>query len=673
MRKKLVLAACLIGACLLGAWLVSMILFVPEASQYEEDVEEGGFSGVVVDGLTGAPIPGARVYAQFKADGHVVSEQVSDESGEFSLLLEDGSYEILAEALGYVRRGKREAGRSVEVLDKTHFVNGRIRLWPQAIVKGRVLAGERGIVASVGVTYESDASGEENYTFTSLFTDERGQFELGRCYAGIVSVSIAAEGFAQVRLQDIVLRSGQTLDLGDIPLREGVSLFGVVTDVQSMQGVSGAYVRAYDVNGALLDETRTTAGGEYRLAAIDLFRVQVLVSADGYEDIREVLQLSKDVNHAYHVGLRRTWGLRVMVQNDTGREPEQTHLTVVDLGTGERVYEATVGNGMTVMDALRGGPYLVRAESSDRATFVEKRAATGDLVRLQLRPFARIEVKVLSVDGAPLERGEYRYTYRPNLDEEAAAMAWRHFSGLLFEVGNLSPGYYRVEVKSGGSGIESAEFYLSMGDVRLMTLQGTEGGVLRGRVVLEGEHRGIRADIEVVGTGQTARSDADGQFTLDRLPSTTFDVRIRAGFGGEGVVFSGIAVPEGGVVEREFALDAEKYREERRATYEERRARGETRRGRSPWSEDGRSEGMFPPSERGRPPWGDGPPPWGDGPPPEGGSSWERPSGSDQWIEIPSGSRPPWGDGPPPWGDGPPPEGGSSWERTSSGQWVEIF
>ncbi|MBQ9244557.1 MAG: carboxypeptidase regulatory-like domain-containing protein [Proteobacteria bacterium] len=615
------------------------------------DESVGGISGIIVDGITGKPLEDAHI----TATGPLGSfEASSTSSGKFSLDLEDGTYELVPEHEGYASRGRSEKVRKITVQDGTRFVNAKIRMWPTAAVTGRIVTGNIGIQGKVTFTYERDASGAESYVYATLDTDESGHFQLSDTYAGIMDISVAADGFANLELRDIMIKNGQTIDLGDIPLRDGVSLFGQITDSATHHGISNASIVLKNRTD-ILERTTTDSDGNFRALPLDTKQVIVEISADGYHPVRYPLRLSGNTNREFNTELRRAWGLRLDIQNQTGREPLRTHVIITDVTTNKVVYDEVLKNGKFSLDSLKGGPFLIEAESADRLTQVTVRTASGEDAVIRLKPLPRILVKAKESDGSDMLKGEYRYGFRPTNSGDEDFTPWAEIAGPDFELNDLPEGYYRVELRKGGTRtVTSPEFALHNGDVRHLVVQMTEGGVLMGHVVSSVEGYNLHATVMIEGDSRTVQTDRDGNFVFDKLPTDPVTVLIRPNREEEETSFPGILVKENETLEREFRVNAPNT-EQRRKRREEYRKQVETARENGelppapPWGgENGRRHGR---SHRGNGENG-GPPPWANGengerpaPPWANGENGERPA--PPWANGENGERPA-----PPWANG---------------------
>ena len=628
-----------IPVVVLGIGAGAAVLLLSE-HEVPHDDSIGGISGIIVNGLTGEPLENAQITA-VGLSGEI--QTTSTSKGEFSLDLADGTYDIVPNLDGYTSRGRNDKARKIAVKDNTRFVNAKVRMWPTSSISGRIVTDNIGIQGKVTFTYERDASGAESYVYQTLDTDESGHFQLSGAYAGMMEVSVAADGFANLELRDIILKSGQTLDLGDIPLRDGVSLYGQITDSSTHHGIGSATIALMDKASKVVERTTTDAEGNFRALPIDLTQVVVEISADGYQPVKYPLHLRGNTNRELNATLKRAWGLHINVQNQTGRDPLKTHVKITDVTTNKVVYDEVLANGKYSLDSLKGGPFLIEAESFDRLTQVTVRTTSGEDAMIRLKPMPRILVKAKESNGTDMTKGEYRYGFRPTNSGEEEFTPWSEIAGPDFELNDLPEGYYRVELRKDGTRtVTSPEFALHNGDVRHLVVQMTEGGVLMGHVVSSVEGYNLHASVMIEGDSRTVQTDRDGNFTLDKLPQEPFTIVIRPNREEDEVKFSGILVKDNETVEREFRVNAPNT-EQRRKRREERRKEME-----AAWA-----NGEMPPP----PPWANGenggPPPWANG---ENG-------GPPPWANGENGGPPPWANGenggPPPWANGenggPPP------------------
>ena len=644
MKKWLIIAACL-GAA--GA-AAGMYLHAENDDSATSDLPtaSGGFSGIVTNGATGKPLAGARVAAVNQATNEVAASTESSESGAFALDLPDGDYVIRATADHFVAQGKLDNGREILVHNDTRYVNARIDLWPASSMHGRVVSGNAGIQAEIELHYESDSSGAGDYIFKTIESGADGRFIIGEIYAGTASVAISAEGFTTAHLADIHIQPGESIELGDIPMRDGITLYGRITDASSTTGIDGAEITVRNARNQIIARCSTDHDGNYRMRPIETARVMIEVSAEGYYVYRQRMAVGSNARQEASFKLDRAWGLMLDIQNQTGRDPSHTLIRITDISSSQVVYEHTLSNGKISLDSLKAGPYIIEASTTDRVITQTVRANAGQSMRIVLKPLAIIHAHAQNSNGEPLQSGEYRYIARLNDSPDDTETPWTALVSPDIDLDELPAGTYRLELRTDNTRIVSSpEFVLKNGDVRDMVIRMTEGGVLQGRVVSTESGIGIDATVELVADKpRTVKTDNEGNFTIDKLPQTAFSIVISPDRDEGSKTFENIQVKDNETISRTFSVDAPNAdrRAKRRAMRENWRNNG----GQPPWGDGKPPWGDGPPPA---PPWGDGKPPWGDGPPPA--PPWG--DGKPPWGDGPP-PAPPWGDGKPPWGDGSP-------------------
>ena len=396
----------------------------------------------------------------------------------------------------------------------------------------------------------------------------------------------------------------------------------------------------------------------------------VEVTAEGYASIQQRIRFSGNTNREMNMALRRNTGLFLTIQNQTEREPKnEMRIKIRDLSDSGLIFEGTVINGQKDFNDLYGGPFLIEAESPDGMTHQVQRASAGDEVLVQLKPFARILGQAKTRDGDSLTDCSYRYNMDLECTGKWSENSWNKLeNGNPFEINNLREGCYRVELKRNSDGriVSSPDLRLKDGDVRQLTLQMTEGGVLRGHVITAGDGLNVvqaRVTLDEGLDKQVTSTDAEGYFVLDNLNNKPFSISIHITRENKDFHFENIIVKDNETHEQTFRIDLPTLDRDERINRNKNAAllRGEDGSGGDatpPWM---RGDGP-PPWEDETPPWGDNPPPWGDNPPPWG----DNPP---PWMDG-DNPQPPWGDGPPPWGDNPPPwmDGGNSPLPEDNGQ-----
>ena len=70
------------------------------------------------------------------------------------------------------------------------------------------------------------------------------------------------------------LKPGNTVDLGEIPMQPGVTIFGVITDEASNKAVKGATIKFVDFNRKKVIQTKSQADGSYILPSTAMDKIK---------------------------------------------------------------------------------------------------------------------------------------------------------------------------------------------------------------------------------------------------------------------------------------------------------------------------------------------------------------------------------------------------------------
>jgi hypothetical protein len=179
--------------------------------------------GQVIDGATGAPVPGAEVWvSQF---GYVHSDDEpkhADAQGHFSLEVEEGEHHLSArsgeDTGAYEGKVSVEQGNRVEGLI--------IRLGASGLLSGKVFTlSNRQPVVGASLTALHVASG---WSYSAK-SDATGAFRVERLPAGKYELTAEASGFAEARRGGLQLEPGQELTV-ELAFTHQSSLEGTVVD-----------------------------------------------------------------------------------------------------------------------------------------------------------------------------------------------------------------------------------------------------------------------------------------------------------------------------------------------------------------------------------------------------------------------------------------------------------
>lgn len=245
--------------------------------------------GTAVNRDTREPIHGAEVelYLANRPGGAKRADPSSNKSGRFeSPSLEPGSYSLILSAPGF-------QSRKIPVDDLSE---GEIRnLGPVPLVKGLEVRGrilspdgtpvKEGDVALRASSLPGYLRGTRGLDTFSSHIDAQGRFRLGGLKDGEYRLRVGAKGFADLTQE---LSLVEDLDLGDLIVKEGCQLRGVVKD-SAGNPVSGLTIEARAGDTRNIAEQRTVSTDENGDFAIENLNsgLHALVVRSGRRKIKE--------------------------------------------------------------------------------------------------------------------------------------------------------------------------------------------------------------------------------------------------------------------------------------------------------------------------------------------------------------------------------------------------
>ncbi len=263
--------------------------------EYHAPAHNPALLGFVRNGMTRKRLPAT---IRVMSEGELVQTFKCDSNGEFEIRLEDGNYEFMATYPGFVSYGRDDDWHKFSIHGR-QFDYDKVVLWPEAKVTGRVVSGNSGVDAELKFFYIEDNADTKNYLFKTIRTDENGDFTLDKAYGGIQRIELSADGFISQELTNIELEPGETVQLGEIPMKQGLKIYGIVKDKSSKKGIPDATIRFVDLSRKVLVETKTAADGSYTLPLTEMNKLQLSVTADGYMPNSKFI-VAKDLSRYEH-------------------------------------------------------------------------------------------------------------------------------------------------------------------------------------------------------------------------------------------------------------------------------------------------------------------------------------------------------------------------------------
>lgn len=369
-------------------------------------LEQGNrLAGTVVDG-DGKAVQGATIVLREIFEGIKEHRQQSDSQGEFRFA---GLYAANPVEIE-VTHANHRAYRAEQVAVNRDDLE--IRLERLGAIRGRVLGGGGAPLTNFSV--KPSYLGEAELAAPSLsrqvsrsFSDPSGTFTYEGLPAGEYEVAVSAPGYAALVLPGIQVRTGETIDLGELDLPEGGMVDGRVIDGATGQPLAGVSLRLGGLNrssvsgasrGAAVTEMRTGPDGTFLFRGLpDASTISMRVELDGY-----INQTITKINT-----LDASTCRNLQIEMEIGGEIVGTVIAADgNPGKGLSVYLAGIGglrgqsgvnqttrsdaSGQFRFDGLRPGSYRVSARprnarsATSANSSVEVQVLSGNIVELDL-------------------------------------------------------------------------------------------------------------------------------------------------------------------------------------------------------------------------------------------------------------------------------------------------
>jgi hypothetical protein len=425
--------------------LILLLISAPSPQNPPPSSTSFSIAGVVVDAITGAPVPRAEVSIFARNDEF---KMITGADGRFRLPApEAGTYPIFAEAHGYVREsldqhGSYSTGVAVgNGLDSEHLV---FRLHPQAVIYGRITDEHGDAVrhANVQLFSRSNARGARaNFVQprNQTQTDDLGEFRFPHLLPGKYFAVVQAQpwyaqtGFKGQRESDqsgpafgkVNLKVDPSLDVVyPLTFYPGVFNEGSATELDvaagsqveaniQMQAVPSVHVFLTNLpvdpenpNGINISATQKVLGsvdlgmgvalnqiapGEFEVAGLPPGKITFIVGAGGQDQHRT---FSVNVADGNTIDTAATAGPAANVSGRVilpaaAEHFEQGLLSLV--GEGNRGLNAKIQkDGSFSLSSVQAGVYKPVAYIPPGRNYVERISATG----------ARVQGREITLDGS---------------------------------------------------------------------------------------------------------------------------------------------------------------------------------------------------------------------------------------------------------------------------------
>jgi protocatechuate 3,4-dioxygenase beta subunit len=530
--------------------------------------------GTVRDGVTGQPVPQARVEARQEMTLSLpwepkagVAQAVTDAKGHFRLEgLAGGPQTVSARVTG------GNSGR------KNGALPGRpadIYLFPGATLSGTVWGPGNLRVAGAVVRAEADAPGFRIAPEPAV-SDDQGRYEIMGIEPGSYRLAARHKDFAPELVDGVTVERGGDAH-ADINLDKGASVVGrlVAGPEQTVPGrVTIQEIDGQAVPWSLSEILRAEAGadGRFRLEMLPSGAHVLGVRAPGYSSKRVDVQVrpgGRDVDVG-DIELESGLAIRGRVRDAAGRPIAGANLTASQAGmmAPSPVQAVSEADGSFVIGGLQPGAYRLNAFAAGYGGAERSVEAGVDKADVVLSPAGSIAGLVVDDAGRPVEA--FRVSANPARREGASAdrFAMRPQGRMInsadgrFLLEDLGEGTYVVEASAvGRASAHVSEVKVAPGSTAdVGTIRLSAGGTVKGTVADTGGQPVPGAVITVRGPGRDFMSmgaqgvsDPAGAFEVNGVPLGTVAVSASHPSYAEGQV-SGIEVDAKNAAEARIVL-----------------------------------------------------------------------------------------------------------------------
>lgn len=363
--------------------------------------------GQVVDG-TGAPVPGAKVWANIPGHHSERLAEQADAQGRFSLEISEGTYLLGASATGL--SGFHEGHVTVA---RGGLVDGLvIRLHPTGTLSGRAFV--QSTQEPIQGAFLSLRHGESGWNH-SVQLQQNGTFRAERLPPGLYFVALYKVGFSGTRREDVRIESGEETTV-ELSLIREARLEGKVTDAlgRPAEDASVLVVLKAGPEG----RRRVTNGtpdesGHYQISGLSPghYSVEAKIAWTGQPVTRELTLKEGETARADFVLLESLGIVEGTVRRASGGRPAYpVSIEAVSSELSDQTAEVDEQGHFTLK--LQPGDYTFRASYTDAEDEGPERSArveAGKVTRVSLTVpdmVAETSGIVLNARGEPVPEAE---------------------------------------------------------------------------------------------------------------------------------------------------------------------------------------------------------------------------------------------------------------------------
>ncbi|WP_270182938.1 carboxypeptidase regulatory-like domain-containing protein [Alkalihalobacillus sp. CinArs1] len=478
----------------------------------------GGVTGIVKNHTTGLPL--ADVVVELKDGATTIAVTTTNDRGEYSLTeIAPGSYTIEYSKPNFITNIQTVEVSSGAITRKDVFLTEL-----QGAVEGTVTNGSGGAIANATVLLVDSAGN----VIDEGTTNASGEYNFPSVKTGSYTVVVSASGFQSAE-QGVMVKGGQTSTANFVLEPNPGTVQGTVTN-EAGDPLSGALVEVLNSAGTTIARVSTDASGNYVIDDLAPGDYQLRVSKDLYRT--SVVGFNLDAGETKNVNVEliaNPGALEGVVTDSATSDPlPGTTVQVVDARGVTVASTITAVNGSYSFSNLAPGQYSVTFISDGYGSkTVGTKIRSNETTQLNVsldQLVGGIAGQVTDNDGNVLT-GAIVEAFFNNVH---VATVTTDNNG-LYEINNLSPGFYTITVSKMGYSTETVGASVVENEVTLAnatlipnpgTLEGTvqsSGDPLSGAVITVRDDRTEAIITQVITDDQgryTALGLAPGPYTI---------------------------------------------------------------------------------------------------------------------------------------------------------------